>query len=111
MGLEDTATFDRPKVIPEDVGFMLLHPEQRCVQIEGLHCRYLIHADDVNLILMPPTKTRAVQITYHIGDVPLSLTIITDSVKKQVFWQLTGRSGTLYDVMRAVLEPKAIISK
>jgi hypothetical protein len=79
--VEDSHSFQQPKVLPEDLALVLFDPDQRRLVIEGIVYRYVIYASEV--IQMRTVKSRAslgLQIIYTAAGVPLGLTLIHDSV-------------------------------
>jgi hypothetical protein len=101
VNLENASTYDQMKVVPEDAGLLLLHPDTRCLQIEGITHRYLIHAADVADITMATgSESRSVRIVYRIGDTLLGITIVPDAISKQVWSGLTGSMGTFFDAVK-----------
>jgi len=79
--VEDSHTFQQPKVLPEDLARVIFDPDQRRLVIEGIVYRYLIRASDV--IQMRTVRSRSslgLQIVYNAAGVPLGLTLIHDSV-------------------------------
>jgi hypothetical protein len=81
VGVEESKTFQQPKVLPEDLARVLFDPDQRRLVIEGIVYRYVIYASDV--IQMRTVKSRSslgLQIVYTAAGVPLGLTLIHDSV-------------------------------
>ena len=101
VNLENASTYDQMKVVPEDAGLLLLHPDTRCLQIEGITHRYLIYAADVADITMATgSESRSVRIVYRIGDTLLGITIVPDAISKQVWSGLTGSMGTFFDAVK-----------
>jgi hypothetical protein len=86
--IEEAATYNRFKMMAEDLGILIPIAERRCVQIEGLSHRYLIQATDViELRRITGTKSDVVVLSYRIGPEILSLAVIAmtaiASAKKQ----------------------------
>ena len=101
VNIENASTYNQAKVVPDDAGLVLLHPETRCLQIEGVTHRYLIHAADVADITMATgSESRSVRIVYRIGDTLLGITIVPDAISKQVWSGLTGSMGTFFDAVK-----------
>jgi hypothetical protein len=94
--VEDSHTFQQPKVLPEDLARVLFDPDQRRLVIEGIVYRYVIYASDV--IQMRTVKSSAslgLQIVYTAAGVPLGLTLIHDSVLSYVRRATIGGNNPL----------------
>jgi hypothetical protein len=101
VNIENASTYNQAKVVPDDAGLVLLHPESRCLQIEGVTHRYLIHAADVADITMASgSESRSVRVVYRIGETQLGITIVPDAIGKQVWSGLTGSMGTFFDAVK-----------
>ncbi len=101
VNIEDATTYNQMKVVPDDAGIVLLHPETRCLQIEGITHRYLVHAADVADITMASgSESRSVRVVYRIGQTLLGITIVPDAIGKQVWSGLTGSMGTFFDAVK-----------
>lgn len=103
--VEDGRTFEKAKAVPEDIGAVILHPASRCVQIEGVTHRYMIHADDVleaECRKMP--TSRALVIEYAIGASSLRIAIFDYRLSSESKRQLVGGRNKLFDRILAVLE-------
>jgi hypothetical protein len=106
--LENTATAHVPKAMTEDAALLILHPERRCVRIEGISHRYFIRAEDCESVTLAGGETQyyssaRFRIVYRIGDVALDISVAPDAVLKQIGWQLSGRIPALYDQLRRCL--------
>ena len=102
--LENAATYQQMKLVPDDAGIMLFHPAERCLAIEGITHRYLIHADDVaDLSMGGGEANRSVRIVYRIGVATLGITVSPDAIAAQVLAGLTGRLGNFFDRVRACI--------
>ena len=103
VNIEDAQTHARLKVLPEDMGMMMLYADPGCVQIEGVRYRYLIHAPDViSVTAERPASTESVTIRYRVGGAQLALTLFQTSILSETRRQLVG-GNTLYRRVRAVL--------
>ena len=94
--VEDSRTFQQPKILPEDMARVLFDPDQRRLVIEGIVYRYVIYASDV--IQMRTVKSRSslgLQIVYTAAGVPLGLTLIHDSVLSYVRRATIGGNNPL----------------
>jgi MFS family permease len=77
LRLENAATYNKLKIIADDGGVVVAHPQSGCVQIEGLSHRYLIYAADITeLTILRREAPEAFNLTYLAGGEPLQLTII-----------------------------------
>ncbi len=109
--LENAATADVAKILPEDAGLLFLQPQDRSVRIEGLTHRYYIRADDVMDVLLSGGQVQhsspRVRIAYRIGNATsLDISLAVDSTMKQVGYSLSGKAPALFDQVRACLRKK-----
>jgi hypothetical protein len=103
--IEDGQTFEKPKAVPEDIGAVILHPASRCIQIEGVTHRYMIHADDVLEADCRKTPTsRALVIEYAIGATSLRVALFDLRLSSEFKRQTIGGRNKLFDRILAVLE-------
>jgi hypothetical protein len=90
--IEDTTTFPtKMKAVTEDMGVLLLHPQRRCVIVEGLTHRYIIHAADVIQMrdIFGPNSV-GLGILYRAAGVPLDITLRRISALVELKRKLTG---------------------
>jgi hypothetical protein len=79
--VEDSRTFQKPKILPEDLARVLFDPDQRRLVIEGIVYRYVIYASDVmQMRTVKSSASLGLQIVYNAAGVPLGLTLSHDSV-------------------------------
>jgi hypothetical protein len=103
--VEDSRTFQQPKVLPEDLARVLFDPDQRRLVIEGIVYRYVIYASDV--IQMRAVKSSAslgLQIVYTAAGVPLGLTLIHDSLLSYLRRATIGGNNPLIRRAQQILE-------
>ena len=105
--LENSATADVGKLLPEDAGMLILTPDDRTARIEGLTHRYHIRAEDTEGVFLAGGQVHhsspRVRIAYRIGDVTLDISLAPDSTMKQVGYSLSGKAPALFDQVRACL--------
>jgi hypothetical protein len=106
--LENSATVDVAKILPEDAGLLILQPDDRSVRIEGLTHRYYIRADDVEGVFLAGGQVQhsspRVRIAYRIAEATiLDISLAPDSTMKQVGYSLSGKPPALFDQVRACL--------
>ena len=102
--VEDASSFDKLKLVSEDVGFLGLDSRNQRVIIEGVRCRYSIHASDVKQVeQIAGGLSSATQLTYQIGEVSLSIAIKSGSIWHEVRRQLGARQDPLIDEIRETL--------
>jgi hypothetical protein len=79
--VEDSRTFQQPKMLTEDLARVIFDLDRRRLVIEGIAYRYVIYSG--NVIQMHTVKSTAslgLQIVYAAAGVPLGLTLSHDSV-------------------------------
>ena len=102
VSLEEAQTYGRPKILAEDIGVLMCHPEATCVVLEGVSCKYVIYGKDVvSLRLHDNSKT--VLVKYRIGQTALDVAIVPRSVGAEIKRQAQGGSFGLFDQMRQAL--------
>lgn len=88
--VESTATYRTLKLLPEDFGLLFCDEARKCVRVEGLLFRHVIHAADVAAVApIEGVSSQGLAIDYRIGeDVRLSITLgqlsPTGNLKQQV---------------------------
>jgi Zn-dependent protease len=85
VGIEDAATHEKLKVLPEDMAFAWCHPGSQCLQVEGLGYRYLIYADDV--LALETIATRSLTkllLRYRVGSATVGMTLTPSGVGRAV---------------------------
>lgn len=87
--IENAATFHKMKVATEDAGYLALDPTNRCVVIEGVVCRYVVHARDVtSLATVESPGGVGTEIAYRVaGSVPLRIIVSRMSIWSEVLRQ------------------------
>jgi hypothetical protein len=107
VAIENANTYNRMKVLAEDIGALVIHTDAQCIEIEGIRCRYLIYAADViGVSLHKNGKT--VLVGYLAADELLELAIIPRGILKELQRQTTGSSaGTYHAIAQALVSPKA----
>ena len=105
--LEETRTFSKMKAVTEDLGVVLMYPEQRCVVIEGVTHRYLIYAEDVVEVRPVPGPTTAgLGIHYLAAGEPLDITLTYQTVWMELKRQTIGaRRNPMLEQIAATLQP------
>ncbi len=103
--VEDASTFDKLKLVSEDVGYLGLDDRNQRVIIEGVRCRYSIHAADVvEVKQIEGGSASATKLSYDIGDVTHSIAVKSASIWHEVKRQLGVSKDPLIDRMRKTLE-------
>jgi len=75
--IENAATYNKLKPIPDDYGAVIVHPDSACLQIEGITHRYLIYAQDIRTLTMNRASApESFNLSYAIAGERLDLTII-----------------------------------
>jgi hypothetical protein len=109
VSVEDQSTMEGVKVVADDIGILMPEPDARRVRIEGVSHRYLIRAPDlVSLDLEASRYHERVLVTYHIGDVVLSLAVVHEGIGAAFWRQITGRPSALYRRMSECLEDEGL---
>lgn len=111
VNIENARTYQKLKLLPEDLGILLLHPATHCVQIEALSYRYLIYAADVTRLERFKTREQeAVFLSYRIGSEILELAIIPDSLNAAFKRKLLIGDSGLFARLQIVLCPRIAAS-
>lgn len=98
--IENAATFEKIKLSPEDSGVLIPHPDVGCVRIEGLVCRYIIHAKDVRAVTrVKGPNSEAVGLDYAIGNIPLRIAVQPMGIGAELKRQLLRRKSALCGVV------------
>lgn len=105
--VEESATRDKLKSVPEDAGYLEIHEDARCVLIEGLSHRYLIASEDLVLLVGEGSKHQRerVILAYRIGDVTLEMTLTPQDLTAEFRRQLYGGNSGLHRKLKACLDP------
>lgn len=102
VGIEDANTFQKMKVVGEDIGWLVCDPANRQVVIEGLRYRYVIHADDTDSVdQVRATNSTGVEVSYRVGEFPIAITISTDSLWREFRRQL-GMGGGVHPLAKEI---------
>jgi len=108
VGIEDAETYNKLKVLADDIAVAILRPESGCLQIEGIRYRYLIYASDVTSLSLHENK-RTVLLSYNIGAEHLSLAIIPRGLVPEFKRQALGvNPGLLEAIQRSLKMPVAV---
>lgn len=75
VSIEHAQTYSKFKVLAEDSAYMVLYRESRCIEIEGMRCRYMIYGPDVKSISLHPNG-RTTMLTYDASGAELELAIV-----------------------------------
>lgn len=104
-GVEDARTFQKIKLLPEDLAWIAFDAAGKRLILEGLLYRYVIHAGDVLLAseVQGPTST-GVQIVFRVGEVVIGITLQMDSVWYELRRQvaLPGSNPLLRPILAAL---------
>lgn len=94
VGIEDSSTFSNIKLVSDDLGYLGIDPAGRRLIIEGVVCRYIIRAEDIDRIEAKlEGSSTGTEIHYYVDDhVALGITIEKMSLIQETIRQLTGRS-------------------
>ncbi|AMV38556.1 hypothetical protein [Planctomyces sp. SH-PL62] len=85
LALEDARTFDKPKLVGDDLGIAFFDRAGRRLIFEGLTHRYVIRGEDVAALWPVPSQSNvAVRIDYRIGEIVLPLVFATPNPWNQV---------------------------
>ena len=101
VALEDARTYDRFKVLAEDIGVLLCYPELSCIAVEGVSYRYVIYAKDMLDMKLHPNG-RAVLLAYQIGRETLERGDYSAERACGIKRQLSG-STALFDEIKGAL--------
>jgi hypothetical protein len=99
-GVEDSSTFNRLKLTPEDLAWVGFDSSGRRVIIEGLLYRYWIYAADVLELREVQTMwASGVRIRFRVGETTLAITLQMDSIwyelRKRLPWSTHPILGPL----------------
>lgn len=94
--IEDCRSFHKLKIKPEDSGILVPHKDAGCIRIEGLLCRYIIHAKDVTRIerIVGP-NSEAAGVEYAIGAVRLKIGIQPMGLWQELWRQIFRRKSPM----------------
>jgi len=102
--IEDGQTFQKPKLLPEDIGAVILHPASRCVQIEGVTHRYMIYAEDVlKMDCVKAPAYQALTIEYTIDPTNLQIALFDARFTSEVKRQTIGSRNKFFHEIQAIL--------
>ncbi len=91
VAIENAATFNKFKLLPEDLDYLALDPARGMLVIEGIRYRYLIHGKDVRKLDQVAGGTNtATAIEYTIGNTTLDIAIQHDSPWHELKRQTVG---------------------
>jgi hypothetical protein len=95
VNVEDLRTADKQKLVTEDNGVLVYDPDNHRIIIEGLRCRYIIHAADLDAVVYLPQgyfnsifNQPTVMFTYKIAGRPLELMLYLPGVLCRLFGPL-----------------------
>ena len=104
--IENAHTYDRLKVVGDDLGILLIHPEAHCVEIEGIRFRYLIYAGDVRFLSLHKNQ-RTILLGYEVDGEQIDLAIVPRGVLGGYKLQPADLgSGLLGLVCQAISDPE-----
>jgi hypothetical protein len=90
-GLEDAHTFTKLKIVPEELVWIAFDPQRKRLILEGVLCRYVIHAADVLYVgQVAGAATSGMQITFRVGRIVFAVTLQMDSVWHEFKKQTIG---------------------
>lgn len=105
VSVENAETYNKFKLLAEDVGVLLCRTESGFVTLEGIGFRYFVLTGDVVELSLHPNG-RAVLLTYKIGATILRLAIVPRGIvmerKRQ---QMGGINRELIELMTGALTP------
>lgn len=106
VGIEDPTTFSKMKVVADDVAYVGVDPMNRRLIIEGVLCRYLVYAKDVERIdfeFQHPSP--GTEIVYRIDDnTVLGIMIEKLNLRAETVRQLGGGAkNVVYERIREAL--------
>lgn len=104
VSIEDAHSYQKPKLVPEDVAALHLDAERRMISAEGFSHRYVIRAQDVLAAQLANTRaSQGVRLDVAIGDTDTVLSLVMEysSIKMNLKKQFLPGSRTR---LAAVLE-------
>lgn len=91
VSVEDASTFEKMKLVPEDLAWIGFDRSRRMLLIEGIRYRYLIHSEDVlDIEQVAGATTTGIAISYLIDTTTLKIALQYDSVKHELRRQTIG---------------------
>ena len=107
VSIENAHTYNQLKALAEDTGYLLIHPEAHCLEVEAISCRYLIYAADV-LDLSLHANGKTILVSYKAAGERLDLAIIPRSIVGEVKHQTLGSGrDRFHRVQQALTLPPA----
>ena len=90
--VENSRTFHRPKLLPEDLACVLFDREGRRLIVEGIAYRYIIRAADLLglQVVRAAAGAPGLEVSYSVGGARLSLTLIYQSARSELRRQTIG---------------------
>jgi hypothetical protein len=91
ISIEDAHSFSKFKLVPEDIGFLILDIEARTLTVEGVVYRYVVHGEDVlDVKQHRGGNSTATTVTYAIGRAELSIALQQTSLRHEFKKQTIG---------------------
>lgn len=91
INIEDAETFDKFKIVPEDLGYLAIDEFRGMLVVEGVRFRYFIHAKDVvDIRQVAGGNSTATVIEYNIGDARARIALQFDSIWHEIKRQTVG---------------------
>ena len=106
--VEDASTFTKLKAATEDAGYLGLDPVHRRIVVEGVVCRYVVRAEDVeHLGPIASGGSVGADVAYRIDDhVSLRIALARTFIWSEVVRQLTGKvRNPLFKKIQQTLRP------
>jgi len=102
VALENAHTYQKVKILAEDVGLIYIHPEASYVRISGLSYDYIIQSKDVAGFSLHPNG-KSVLLSYLVGKERLDLVIVPRSLLAELRRQTLGSSQSLFEKIQQAL--------
>ena len=93
LEIEDGNTFSQFKLAPDDAGYLALDPAGQRLIIEGVLCRYVIQAKDVQDVeIMAAPGANGILVSFAVGgEIPLKLAFAKFHAWSEVLRQTLGK--------------------
>lgn len=104
VGVENADTFSKMKIVPEELGFLVLDPARCMLTVEGILHRYIVFGKDVlDVKQVRGAKSSATVVEYAIGETSLKIAIQYDSIWHEFKRQTIGAKDPLIARIRETL--------
>ncbi|MEX2114700.1 MAG: hypothetical protein WD845_16025 [Pirellulales bacterium] len=105
VSIENAHSFSKLKIVPEDMGYLVLDASTRTLTIEGVMHRYVIRGEDVlEIEQQRGGNTTATTVTYAVGRAELSIALTQASIGHEVKKQTIGaKRDPLLESLQAAL--------